>query len=578
MSWIVADETSTPLQERAPLPERIARGATGRRPPGIGRRMNRRGALGTRCPVCGKGFGAGARFCPFDGEALRPDAAPRSVDPLLGVELGGRYRVDALVGEGGMGCVYQVTHVELSRPMAAKVLRAELVAVGDVSARFLEEARAAAAIDHPHVVRISDYGVLSGGRPYFVMELLTGESLRSLLGVEPMEPRRVAHIARQVARGLAAAHHVGVVHRDLKPDNVHVDQEAGDFVKVLDFGLARLPDAAKLTRRGVVFGTPQYMSPEQATGEPLDGRADIYALGVTMYEMLTGQVPFDAPTFAGVLQLHLHEPARSVQRLLPGKELGGLDAVVSRCLAKRPDRRFASMEEVIEALDGCHARLGGGSVATRDTEPSLSRESAPVRASSRRSPGAVVRWAGGSLALCGLVASVWFGGVGLREGVGLGGGGERRSAEPASHVDALRTAVRAEGTVSHAPVAAETAPPTSPPGPSDRATATDAPPGSPVASESALAVPAERGGGRAVQSSVASSPRAVSSRAVSPRTPLASAPSSRPPPRGPSSRAGSGEPGPSPGSNPSAPRHVAVPTSYPGEIIDPWAESGDPRP
>ncbi len=550
MSWIVADETSTPFPERAPVPERVVPGAAGRRHVGVARRMSRRKTPGTRCPVCDKGFSAGARFCPFDGEGLVSDAAPRSADPLLGGDLGGRYRVEALVGEGGMGCVYQVTHMALSRPMAAKVLRAELVAVGDLSRRFLEEARAAAAIDHPHVIRISDYGVLPSGRPYFVMELLAGESLRSLLDGGPMDPRRVAHIARQVARGLAAAHHVGVVHRDLKPDNVHVDPDAGDFVKVLDFGLARLPDAAKLTRRGVVFGTPQYMSPEQATGEPLDGRTDIYALGVMMYEMLAGQVPFDAPTFAGVLQLHLHEPLRAVQRLLPpGRELGGLDLVVSRCLAKRPEHRFASMEEVIDALEDCNALLTGACVGTRDTEPSLGRERAPARKGWGSWQRAALRWGVMSLALGGFFVAIWF-----------GGGRAGSSAAPAPHVDPLRAVVHADAAGARTPSEPETVthpPPARPadtrPGPTDAQGVPSAVAGS--GSHRALAEGSGTGGSSRAARAAGRGPRSAATGAASHL-----APGDLPHPKSSDSR------------------RVAAPISYPGEIIDPWAEPGEPRP
>ncbi|MFO7180764.1 MAG: serine/threonine-protein kinase [Pseudomonadota bacterium] len=327
----------------------------------------------TRCRKCGHEFTAEGRFCPFDGEALVSAAQwGPSGDPLLGKLVDDRYEIEAMIGEGGMGTVYRARHVRLGKSFALKALRADLALDREVGERFLREARTAASVAHPRIVRISDFGVLPNGRPYFVMELLEGAPLGALLRRHgPLPPRRAAEIARQIADGLAAAHERGVVHRDLKPDNVHVhSSERGDEIKIVDFGLATAIGGARITRHGVVFGTPHYMSPEQGSGEPLDGRTDVYALGVVLFEMLTGRLPFDADTSAALLAQHANAAPRppSVVLGVPGA-LGELDAVVVRCLAKNPAERYFSMRDVSRALT---AWLG------TQTEPEAAPPSAPA--------------------------------------------------------------------------------------------------------------------------------------------------------------------------------------------------------
>ncbi|MEN9579088.1 MAG: hypothetical protein RJA70_2097, partial [Pseudomonadota bacterium] len=232
------------------------------------------------CGTCSRQFGEGARFCPFDGEPL--EAAPGvHPDPLVGTIVDGRYRVQSVLGEGGMGTVYRVSHVTLSRDFALKALRADLAREGDLAERFLREARSAAAISHANVCEITDFGSLHDGRPYFAMELLRGKPLGWWLergGPMPVGPG--VRIVRQIASVLQEAHEHGIVHRDLKPENVIVvDATTGEGVKVVDFGLAQVAGQSRLTRPGVVFGTPHYMSPEQAMGGTVDHRADIYSLG-----------------------------------------------------------------------------------------------------------------------------------------------------------------------------------------------------------------------------------------------------------------------------------------------------------
>jgi serine/threonine-protein kinase len=315
-----------------------------------------------RCTSCEQVFSGEARFCPFDGDALveAPDWNP-AADPLLGRIIDGRYEVSAVIGEGGMGTVYEVRHVTLGRRFAMKVLRRD-IADAEHSARFIQEAKAAAAIGHPNIVAVSDFGELTippdaaGPRvPYFVMEFLSGTSLAALLRAERViPPARAADVLAQCARGLAAAHAAGVIHRDLKPDNVFLTRQGDrEFVKLLDFGVAKMAGAGRLTRAGMVFGTPHYMSPEQAQGQSVDHRADIYALGVILHEVLTGHVPFEADTYMGVLEKHMFEPPESVEASVgSGVAIGKLGAIAKRCLAKEARDRFATMDALGSALEG----------------------------------------------------------------------------------------------------------------------------------------------------------------------------------------------------------------------------------
>jgi serine/threonine-protein kinase len=300
------------------------------------------------CPRCQSRFSGDARFCPFDAEPLRvQDHAPK--DSLIGAQIDGRYEVTEVLGEGGMGIVYRVRHRILERLFALKVLRADLARERDLGERFVREAKAAASISHPSVVQITDFGELPSGQPYFVMELLTGESLSSILRKGgPLPAARAVRLLEQMISALGAAHASGVVHRDLKPDNVLVcPTTGGETVKILDFGLAKVAGQSRLTKAGVVFGTPHYMSPEQASGGHVDERTDLYALGVVMYEMFTGRVPFEADTYMGVLTKHLYVAPTPPSVHLGGlAELGALELVVLRCLEKKPERRYASMPDL----------------------------------------------------------------------------------------------------------------------------------------------------------------------------------------------------------------------------------------
>ncbi|MFT3927307.1 MAG: protein kinase [Myxococcales bacterium] len=314
------------------------------------------------CPRCGSRYDH-ERFCPEDGVATEvlPDTGPAK-DALLGTVVDGRYRVLEQIGEGGMGVVYKALHVTLNKTLALKVLRGEMAKDAEVVQRFIQEAQAATSIGHENIIDISDFGRLTDGTVYFVMEYLNGRPLNNLIkrgGSIPVA--EAVSIVRQIGSALGAAHLRGIVHRDLKPDNVYVVTrgEQSTYVKVLDFGIAKVGGASnKLTRTGMVFGTPHYMSPEQAAGQSVDARTDIYALGVIMYEMFTGRVPFDADTFMAVLTKHMFEQPAPMNAPGAGRMLGAIEQITLRALEKKPENRYQSMQELVDDLD----RVVGGGV------------------------------------------------------------------------------------------------------------------------------------------------------------------------------------------------------------------------
>ena len=290
----------------------------------------------------------------------RPIAIPE--DPYAGTTFGDRYLIEKLVGEGGMGFVYLARHKVIDKKVAVKVLRADLARDREILDRFVQEAKSASSIGHPHIIDISDFGDLPDGSTYFVMEYLNGISLtQAMSDATRFDSARVCHVGAQIADGLAAAHAHGIRHRDLKPDNVFLIERSNDkdFVKVLDFGIAKVsnsPGASKLTKAGAVFGTPHYMSPEQAAGSGLDHRTDIYSLGVMLYEMTSGQLPFNADNFMGILTQHMYKAPVPLRTLMPAIECPpGLEAIVLKCLSKKPEGRYASMKELKADLDRMRA-------------------------------------------------------------------------------------------------------------------------------------------------------------------------------------------------------------------------------
>ncbi len=285
-----------------------------------------------------------------------------SADGLIGQVISeGRYRVVERMGSGGMGAVYRGEHLLLAKRVAIKVLHPEMTRMQEVVARFEREARAAGNIEHPNVATATDFGKLPDGSFFLVLEYVEGRSLRELVAQGPVDPLRAAHIARQVLAALVRAHGLGIVHRDLKPENVMLVERDGDvdFVKVLDFGIAKVQmgELAKraggtgpLTQAGLVYGTPEYMAPEQALGQEVDARADLYSLGAMLYEMLSGQLPFDAASPVALLGMVVSKPVP------PMSEKGAtvppaLEAFTVTLLAKLPEDRFADARAALEALD-----------------------------------------------------------------------------------------------------------------------------------------------------------------------------------------------------------------------------------
>lgn len=285
-----------------------------------------------------------------------------STDVLLGSVLAERYRLEALLGEGGMGKVYAAQHVLMRKRLAVKVLHRQLTQVPEVVQRFEREALAAAHIDHPNVAAATDFGKLADGSVYLVLEFVEGRSLRDEIAEGPLPLRRALHIARQMASALQAAHQLSIVHRDLKPENVMLVDKGGDrdFVKVLDFGIAKVPIAddgseaadKPITKAGMIYGTPEYMAPEQALGQPVDGRADLYGLGVILYEMLSGVRPFTGRSQVGILGQQLTQSAPTFAERAPGTPVPpAVESFVLALLAREADDRCASAAQALTTLD-----------------------------------------------------------------------------------------------------------------------------------------------------------------------------------------------------------------------------------
>lgn len=284
---------------------------------------------------------------------------PDKADPLLGKVFAGRYQVNNLVASGGMGTVYRARQRGIERWVALKVLDKHLSADPAVGRRFYSEMRAMARVEHPHVVRVYDFGHSEDGELFLVMELLRGRTLSVLLDAEaPLAPARVAKLGAAIARGLAAAHAAGVVHRDLKPDNVLLTDQYGpkDWPKILDFGLARVGGdlGQEVTGVGKRVGTPCYMAPEYIEQRQVDARSDLYALGAVLYEAATGRLPYKGSA-REVLQQQIDGPPLPPSKAVAGGCPAWLDALVLECMAASPDLRPASAEVVARRLEAASA-------------------------------------------------------------------------------------------------------------------------------------------------------------------------------------------------------------------------------
>ncbi len=336
-------------------------------------------ALGRKqCPSCGERYPASFRVCPRDAIELQEDVGED--DPLLGTSLADTYELIRVIGEGAAGRVYEARHTRLfSKRFAIKVLHGDLTRQPEVVRRFVREAESTSALHHPNIMGVLDINTVPDGRPYIVAELLQGEQLGDCLDREGKLPvAEAVSICRQIAHALIAAHDKHIIHRDIKPENVFLVGQLGRqrTVKVLDFGISKVSNAAgNLTKTGMVMGTPAYMPPEQARGQRVDHRADIYAVGTILYEAVTGTRPFDDDDPVGTLAAVLtRDPARP--RTIDPSIPPGLELVIQKSMAKQPGERYQSMREFDHALSQFDEGALDGDERSRDIASERARISA----------------------------------------------------------------------------------------------------------------------------------------------------------------------------------------------------------
>jgi serine/threonine-protein kinase len=397
---------------------------------------------------------------------------------LIGVTLDGRYRLEAVLGEGGMGAVFRATQLAMDRKVAVKLLKPHLTSDEQALQRFAREARATMKVESPHAVKVLDFGVTPLRDYYMVLEYLDGRTVQRELEIDgAFAPARVAHVARQALHALGAAHHQGLIHRDVKPDNLllmRVGSDA-DYTKILDFGVAKLlqgaagdPSQLALTAAGMVFGTPEFMSPEQACGQTVDSRSDLYSLAATMFVMLTGRTLFEGKTAIELLTHHARTPAPRLATARP--ELAAypeLDDLLQRCLAKPRDHRPASAGELARLLAELQPTLlrAPSTVARAPTtRPNAVAASSFVPALRDTAPGVALALMSTGVAAAHVVPARprrgWLLGLGALVGVALIGVAAfawlRRSASPSTSISAARVA-HADAGVGHVPADAVTA-------------------------------------------------------------------------------------------------------------------------
>jgi eukaryotic-like serine/threonine-protein kinase len=314
-----------------------------------------------------------------DSRAVAHDARAQS-ELLIGQTLEGRYHLLEHIGSGGMSSVYRACQLNVGRDVAVKILNSILLTNPNAATRFEVEARVISRLHHPNTLKLIDYGKLPDGRPFLVTEFLVGSTLECRIARRPLDPIWVLMIIRQICDAMAEAHDQQIVHRDLKPGNIFLERVGGEeIVRVLDFGIAKLgdKDTTKITASGAVCGTPCYMSPEQAAGDPLDPRSDLYSLGVIAYECLAGSPPFFAPEPAGILLMHLTEPPVPLSEIMPQID-HGITSLVMQLLEKDPGARPQSARDVRARID----RLLSNVSARRESSSDSVERRAPLRRAS----------------------------------------------------------------------------------------------------------------------------------------------------------------------------------------------------
>jgi serine/threonine-protein kinase len=397
------------------------------------------------CPECRSSYPNG-QFCPKDGAQLQPEEQPtlrgRAVasadtDPLVGQLIADRWRVIARLGAGGMGTVYEAEHKYIDKRVALKLLKPEVTASPDAVTRFQREALAASTIGHQNIVTIDDFGRLPDGQVYLTMEFLDGQALSDVLEQGVMPLPQLVDVAVQTCHGLAAAHAKGIIHRDMKPENIYIVED-GTKVKILDFGIAKVVRAdsnTNLTKTGTVFGTPNYMAPEQALGRKIDHRADVYAMGIILYQMATGRLPFEADSFVAILTQHVTAPPPPPRTVAaPEREIPAeLEQLILKAIAKDPAERFQDMGEMVAALLAVRRSLVGDAplqsalrlsrirppsapISAEPSRPGVSGKGVTATAGElvgpaipvRRRAGLLVALTAGGLLLCGASIAAYF--------------------------------------------------------------------------------------------------------------------------------------------------------------------------
>lgn len=335
------------------------------------------------CPSCGRSYPDDVKFCAADGQSLvaqrpqqtkqEPAWVPSADDDLVGRKLFGDYIIRKKLGEGGMGAVYLAVNPGIDQRIAVKVLHGFAAQNDELVQRFNREAKAIARLTHPNIIRVFIFGSTEDGLIYLAMEFVEGKPLRDVMAdVGRFEELRAIGIMRQVLHALNEAHELGIVHRDLKPDNIMLTRFRGvdEFVKVLDFGIAKVkePDgtSAKLTQAGVVYGTPEYLSPEQAQAKELDGRSDLYSMGIILYELVTGMVPFQSTTAVAVLASHVYDEPKRPSEIARHSISPKMEQVIMKAIQKDPAKRYQSAMDFLRDLESLESDLIG-EAATKTT-------------------------------------------------------------------------------------------------------------------------------------------------------------------------------------------------------------------